>query len=130
MIYSFNIITDERTTKQFYMTADNHNQLYKRILNTYGITPLVVDPWASESDALREYRIKLTKIEDVHDADCIIVAVAHTDFREMGLNNIIKLFKNTDNKEKVLKMIETLKAEMQSEFEKESNEMTSDEVEE
>lgn len=71
-------------------------------LNTYGITPLVVDPWASERDALREYGIKLTKIEDVHDADCIIVAVAHTDFREMGLNNIIKLFKNTDNKEKVL----------------------------
>ncbi|MCR5587208.1 MAG: L-aspartate oxidase [Lachnospiraceae bacterium] len=43
-------------------------------------------------------------------------------------NDLTKLKK--DNKEKVLKMIETLKAEMQSEFEKESNEMTSDEVEE
>ena len=34
MIYSFNIITDERTTKKFYMTADNHNQLYMVLLKT------------------------------------------------------------------------------------------------
>ena len=71
-------------------------------LNLYGINPLVVDPWASDRDAMREYGIKLTKLEDIHDADCVIVAVAHNDFREMGLNNIIKFFKNTENKKKVL----------------------------
>ena len=38
MIYSCNLITDDRKKKQFYLTADNHNQLYRRILNTYGIT--------------------------------------------------------------------------------------------
>ncbi|HMM17388.1 MAG TPA: UDP binding domain-containing protein, partial [Petrimonas sp.] len=39
-------------------------------LNTYGIEPIVVDPWASERDAMHEYGVKLTKIDDVKEADC------------------------------------------------------------
>lgn len=37
MIYSFNIKTDNGE-KQFYLTADNHQKLYRRILSTYGVT--------------------------------------------------------------------------------------------
>lgn len=71
-------------------------------LNTYGIEPVVVDPWASERDAMNEYGVTLTKIEDVADADCVIVAVAHNEFRALSLADIKKLFKTGDDSEKVL----------------------------
>lgn len=71
-------------------------------LNKYGIEPTVVDPWASERDAMHEYGVKLTKIEDVVDADCVIVAVAHNEFRALSLDDIKKMFKAVPNEEKVL----------------------------
>lgn len=71
-------------------------------LNTYGITPVVVDPWASERDALHEYGVTLTKLEDVKDADCVIVAVAHNEFKAMGLDAIKKMYRNCPDDEKVL----------------------------
>lgn len=71
-------------------------------LNTYGINPIVVDPWASERDAMHEYGVKLTKLEDVKDADCVIVAVAHNEFKTMGLNSIKELYKDVDDSAKVL----------------------------
>ncbi len=71
-------------------------------LNTYGIKPVVVDPWASERDAMHEYGVTLTKIEDVSDADCVIVAVAHNEFRALSLDDIKKLFKDRPDGEKVL----------------------------
>ena len=72
-----------------------------KTLNEYGITPVVVDPWASETDALCEYGVTLTSIEDVTDADCIIVAVAHDEFKKMGLDKINLLYKDVNNEEKV-----------------------------
>jgi UDP-N-acetyl-D-galactosamine dehydrogenase len=71
-------------------------------LNKYGIEPIVVDPWASERDAMHEYGVKLTKLEDVADADCVIVAVAHNEFREIGLQKIKALFKEIPDDQKVL----------------------------
>lgn len=71
-------------------------------LNTYGIEPVVVDAWASKRDAMREYGVKLTKLEDVSEADCVIVTVAHNEFREMSLESIKNLFKAGDDSEKVL----------------------------
>ncbi|MDE5639255.1 MAG: nucleotide sugar dehydrogenase, partial [Odoribacter sp.] len=73
-----------------------------RQLNTYGIEPVVVDPWASTRDAMHEYGVKLTRMEDVADADCVIVAVAHNEFKALGLADIKKLFKNRDGAENVL----------------------------
>ena len=71
-------------------------------LNTYGIEPVVVDPWASERDAMHEYGVTLTKMEDVCDADCVIVAVAHNEFRELSLADIKKLYRASEDSEKVL----------------------------
>lgn len=70
-------------------------------LNEYGIEPLVVDPWASERDAMHEYGVTLTKIEKIHDVDCIIVAVAHKEFRELSLSDLKKLYRS-DATEKVI----------------------------
>lgn len=71
-------------------------------LGEFGITPLVVDPWASERDALQEYGVKLSKIEEISNADCVIVAVAHNEFKTLGLDGVKKLFKNCPDNEKVL----------------------------
>ena len=71
-------------------------------LGTYGITPVVVDPWASERDAMHEYGVTLSKLEDVADADCVIVAVAHNEFKAMSLADVKKLFKAGDDASKVL----------------------------
>lgn len=71
-------------------------------LNEYEIAPIVVDPWASERDAMHEYGITLTKLEDVRDADCVIVAVAHEEFKTLGIDKIKELFRRGDDAEKVL----------------------------
>ena len=71
-------------------------------LNTYGITPLVVDPCANKRDAMHEYGVTLTDLKDIKDADCVIVAVAHKEFKALKLNDIKALFKDCNDDEKVL----------------------------
>jgi UDP-N-acetyl-D-galactosamine dehydrogenase len=71
-------------------------------LREYDITPVVVDPWASGRDAMREYGVSLTNLEDVRDADCVIVAVAHNEFKKMNLGYLKKLYKQGPDEEKVL----------------------------
>ena len=60
-------------------------------LNEYDITPIVVDPWASERDAEREYGVKLTKLSEVKNVDCVIVAVAHNEFKALNIDDLKKL---------------------------------------
>ena len=71
-------------------------------LKEYGITPSVVDPWASERDAMYEYGVTLTKLEEVSNVDCVIVAVAHNEFKTMKLDGLKKFYKNSSDEEKVL----------------------------
>lgn len=71
-------------------------------LNMYGIDPEVVDPWASEREAMHEYRIALTKMEDVSDADCVIVAVAHNEFKALGLDGIKAFYKDIPEDQKTI----------------------------
>ena len=68
----------------------------------YEIKPVVVDPWASAEDAMREYGADLTDLKDVFDADCVIVAVAHNEFKALKLDDIKTLFKDCPDSEKVL----------------------------
>ncbi|MDH6431129.1 MULTISPECIES: nucleotide sugar dehydrogenase [unclassified Paenibacillus] len=71
-------------------------------LNEYDISPIVVDPQASAIDAKREYGVELVSIENVRDADCLVFAVAHEEFKSMSLKQIDMLFGNFDNSEKVI----------------------------
>lgn len=71
-------------------------------LNEFGIEPVVVDPWASERDAPHEYGVTLTKLEDVHDADCVIVAVAHDEFKRISIDDIKTMYKKSTDQEKVI----------------------------
>jgi len=78
------------------------DDIIKRLAE-FEIKPIVVDPWASDRDAMHEYSVTLTKLADVKDADCVIVAVAHNEFRALSLNDIKALFrKDSADKEKVL----------------------------
>lgn len=71
-------------------------------LKEYEIQPVVVDPWANEKDAMKEYSVSLTPFEQVKDADCIILAVAHDVFRDLSVADLSALYKNVPNDEKVL----------------------------
>ncbi len=71
-------------------------------LNEYGILPVVVDPWADDKDALLEYGIVLTSLSEVCDADCVILAVAHDEFKSMDFEGLDKLYAPQRNDEKVL----------------------------
>lgn len=71
-------------------------------LEEFDIRPLVVDPWASERDAMKEYGVTLTKLEDIKDIDCIILAVAHNEFKKLSLSKLKSLFKESNDNEKVL----------------------------
>ena len=68
----------------------------------YGIEPIVIDPWASDADVMGEYGLTLSKFENAKDADCVLVAVGHEEFKSMSVNHIKSLYKNVPDKEKVL----------------------------
>lgn len=71
-------------------------------LKEYRINPIVIDPWANPQDAKREYNVELKAMQDAAGADCIIVAVAHNEFRAMSLDDIDKLYGEVPQNEKVL----------------------------
>jgi UDP-N-acetyl-D-galactosamine dehydrogenase len=39
---------------------------------------------------MHEYGISLTKLEDVSDVDCVILAVAHDEFRKLSIDALGK----------------------------------------
>lgn len=71
-------------------------------LGEYGIKPLFVDPWADADEVQKAYSVPLSRLEDIHDADCIIHAVAHREFREMGFAGLEKLFRQGKDAKRVL----------------------------
>lgn len=71
-------------------------------LKEYEISPVVVDPWATEQDAKTEYDVNLKTMSDVKNADCIIIAVAHNEFKAMTLDDINNLYKDIPQNEKIL----------------------------
>lgn len=63
-------------------------------LNEYDIIPVVIDPWANKDDAKKEYNINLSDMSEAKDADCVIVAVAHNEFRNLSLDDIKAMYKS------------------------------------
>lgn len=71
-------------------------------LKEYDINPLIVDTWASDRDAEKEYGVKLTKLEDVNEVDCVILAVAHDEFKKISLDQLKELYVSCPDNEKIL----------------------------
>lgn len=63
-------------------------------LEEYGIFPIVSDPWADVDEVMDNYGVKLQDIEDISDSDCVVVAVAHDEFRKMACDDFDKLFRD------------------------------------
>ena len=73
-----------------------------RRLYTYGITPLVSDPWALREECAAEYDIQLCDLEEIKDVDCIIIAVAHDEYKRIGLGALVRLYKQGTDTPNVL----------------------------
>ena len=71
-------------------------------LREYGIKPIVCDPVADAPDAKRFYGVDLVPISEFHDLDCLIIAVAHKEFRDLTDEDIAKMFKDEPNERKVI----------------------------
>ena len=53
-------------------------------------------------EAFKEYGVILVDLEEVQDVDCIILAVAHNEFRALSLNKLKSMFGIGSDNEKVL----------------------------
>ncbi len=73
-----------------------------RRLEEYGIRPVIVDPQADAAEAKREYCVELSSLEDAKNADCVILAVAHREFKALSVNDVDGMFKGSANDEKVI----------------------------
>ena len=79
-----------------------------RRLEEYDIHPIVADPWADAAIAKKAYDVELTPFEEIKDADCVIVAVGHDEFRSMSMMQIKTLFGDMPDEEKVLIDVKSL----------------------
>ena len=61
-------------------------------LDEFGIRPVVVDPQANAEDAKHEYGVELQPLTSIHDADCVILAVAHDEFRALTMEQLGALY--------------------------------------
>ena len=71
-------------------------------LDEYGIEPIVVDPQADKLEAKNHYGIGLVNINDIENADCIVLAVAHDEFKNMSWEDIDSLFGDYENHQKII----------------------------
>ncbi|MBC8595310.1 nucleotide sugar dehydrogenase [Qingrenia yutianensis] len=71
-------------------------------LKEYGINPVIADPMADKDEVLKEYNLNLERLENIKNADCVIIAAAHDCFKKLSLSDIDRLFKNGKNSEKVI----------------------------
>ena len=62
-------------------------------LERYGMRIDVHDPWANAKDTRHEYGLKLVEKPRAQTYDAIVLAVAHSAFKEMGLKAIRRFAK-------------------------------------
>lgn len=78
-------------------------------LKEYDINPIVTDAWADVEVAKHEYGVDLIPYDELPKANCVIVAVGHTEFRSMSMMKLKELFKpELTDEEKVLIDVKSL----------------------
>lgn len=84
---------------------DSRNTKVVDIVNTlkeYGLSPIITDPLADPAVTEREYGIQLQPIGEQKDIDCIILAVAHDEYKEISFATFENFFRNVPNNQKVV----------------------------
>lgn len=71
-------------------------------LDGYGIKPVLVDPEADPAEVMRAYQYPLSQEKDAYDADCIVLAVAHNEYKERSLADWDAFFTKCPVDEKVI----------------------------
>ncbi len=71
-------------------------------LREFAIEPVVVDPWVKSEEAQKEYGVSVAQLEEVKDADCVVLAVAHDEFKNLSWEQMDAMFKDCPMDEKVL----------------------------
>lgn len=66
-----------------------------RELESFEADVAVYDPWVDAASAKREYGIALVRVPKKNAYDAVVIAVAHSRFREMGIREIRSLGKET-----------------------------------
>lgn len=59
-------------------------------LREYGIQPVIADPVADAEEAKILYGIEFADINEIHDMDAVVLAVAHTEFKSLTVRDIDK----------------------------------------
>lgn len=78
-------------------------------LKEYDINSIVTDSWADVEVAKKEYGVDVVPFDSIPKADCVIVAVGHSDYRNMSMMQLKDLFKDgTPDEEKVLIDVKSL----------------------
>jgi len=77
-------------------------------LQEYGIKPLIWDPVADGAEAQREYGISFVPMHSIRNMDVVILAVAHNEFTQMQMSDLDRLYRVTENSDKVLMDIKGL----------------------
>jgi UDP-N-acetyl-D-galactosamine dehydrogenase len=67
-----------------------------RELADFGLTVQISDPLADGEEARHEYGVTLTPIGQLQPADCIVLAVAHTDYVQQGWKLVTSLLSRGD----------------------------------
>lgn len=61
-------------------------------LREYGIDPLIADPVADIQEAKQLYGIEFVDMDEIHNMDAVVLAVAHTEFSNFTLKRVDKFF--------------------------------------
>ncbi|WP_288222092.1 nucleotide sugar dehydrogenase [uncultured Clostridium sp.] len=61
-------------------------------LKEYDVEVVITDPVADGNELKEEYGLELEKMENINDVDGVILAVSHTEYRNIKLEDFNKLF--------------------------------------
>ena len=71
-------------------------------LKEYGIIPLICDPVADASEVKQLYGIEFVPLDSLKDLDAVIIAVSHSEFASLSMEDLDRLYKQSPNHEKVV----------------------------
>ncbi len=67
-------------------------------LRDFGFEVLVYDPYADKEEVKHTYGLDMVEKDQLKDINGLVIAVAHDKFLEMNMDEMDKLYKNTDQK--------------------------------
>lgn len=84
---------------------DTRNSKVKDIiigLKDYGVKPILVDTVANREILETEFETEVQEFEEVRNADCLIFAVAHDNFKNIDVTQLSDMYKKDSSNKKVL----------------------------